>query len=134
MMNRKFGVILFLMGIMVILVPRFILPVCEYQGYSPMACSRTAVAEMLSGAIVVAAAVGLFFLKSAESLRWLSLAALMTGASVILIPEAVGYCHSSRMPCNYGTIPVLRLLGVLIILLSLTGFFLSLKGKTGAGR
>jgi hypothetical protein len=134
MRNRKFGVILFLMGFMVILVPRFILPVCEYQGYSPMACSRTAVAEMLSGAIVVAAAVGLFFLKSSESLRWLSLAALMAGTSVIWIPEAVGYCHSSRMPCNYGTIPVLRLLGALIILLSLAGFLLSLKRKTGAER
>jgi len=134
MRNRKFGVILFLMGFMVFLVPRFILPVCEYQGYSPMACSRTAVAEMLSGAIVVAAAVGLFFSKSGESLRWLSLAALMAGASVIWIPEAVGYCHSSRMPCNYGTIPVLRLLGALVILLSLAGFLLSLKRKTGAER
>ena len=32
MINWKFGVMLFLLGLMVVLVPRFILPVCEYQG------------------------------------------------------------------------------------------------------
>ena len=127
MTNWKFGLILFLVGLMVVLVPRFILPVCEYQGYDPMTCSHTAIAEMFLGAMVMAAAVGLFFSKSGESLRWLSFTALVAGVSVLWMPEAIGYCHSSRMPCNYGTVPVLRLLGVLIILMSLAGFLLSLR-------
>ena len=129
MINWKFGVMLFLMGLMVVLVPRFILPVCEYQGYDPMACSHTAIAEMFLGVMVMAAAMGLFFSKSSESLRWLSFAALVAGVSVLWMPDAIGYCHSSHMPCNYGTVPVLRLLGVLIILPSLAGFLLSFRGE-----
>ena len=127
MINWKFGVILFLMGLVVVLVPRYILPVCGYQGYSPMACTHTAIAEMFMGFIVMAASAGMAFSKGNEALRWLSLTVLAAGISVIGMPEAIGYCHSSRMPCNYGTIPVLRLLGVLIILLALAGSLLSLK-------
>ncbi len=127
MTNRIFGVLFFLTGLMVLLVPRFILPVCEYQGFNPMACSHTAIAEMFVGIMVMAAATGLFFSRSGEGLRWLSFTALAAGISVIWIPEAIGYCHSGHMPCNYGTIPVLRLLGVLIVLLSLAGFLLSLR-------
>jgi len=127
MMNRIFGVIFFLTGLMVLLVPRFILPVCEYQGYNPMACSHTAIAEMFAGIMVMAAAVGLFFSRGSDGLRWLSFVALVAGVSVIWLPVAIGYCHSDRMPCNYGTVPALRLLGALIILLSLAGFFLSFR-------
>ncbi len=127
MINRIFGVIFFVGGLLVLLVPRFILPVCEYQGYNPMACSHTALAEMFVGFVTMAGATGLFFSKGADGLRWLSFTVLATGVSVLWIPEAIGYCHSSRMPCNYGTIPVLRLLGVLIVLLSMAGFLLSFR-------
>jgi hypothetical protein len=127
MINRIVGVMFFLMGLMVLLVPRFILPVCEYRGYNPMACSHTALAEMFMGIMVMAAATGLFFSRSSEGLRWLSFTILASGVSVIWIPEAIGYCHSGLMPCNYGTVPVLRMLGVLIVLLSLTGFLLSFR-------
>jgi hypothetical protein len=129
MTNRKFGIAFLLIGLMLVLVPRYILPVCEYQGYNPMSCSNTAVAEMFIGFVVMAAAAGLFFSRGAGSLRWLSLAILASGISVLWIPEAIGYCRSDRMPCNYATVPVLRLLGVLLILSSLAGFLLSFKGE-----
>lgn len=129
MMNRIFAVLFFLTGLMVLLVPRFILPVCEYQGYSPMACSHTAVAEMFMGVIVMAAAIGLFFSSGSDGLRWLSFTTLASGVSVIWIPQAIGYCHSGQMPCNYATIPVLRLLGALTVLISLAGFLLSFRAK-----
>ena len=129
MMNRKFGVMLLLLGLMLVLVPRFIFPVCEYQGYNAMTCSHTGTAEMFTGLMVMAAAAGLLLSKGSESLRWLSFSALAAGITVIWLPEAIGYCHSSRMPCNYATVPVLRLLGVLTILLSLAGFSLSFRGE-----
>lgn len=127
MTNRKFGIAFFLMGLMLALVPRYILPVCEYQGYNPMSCSNTAVAEMFAGSLVMTASIALLFLRGTGSLRWLSLAILVSGISVLWIPEAIGYCRSDRMPCNYATVPVLRLLGVLLILSSLAGFLLSFK-------
>lgn len=127
MMNRKFSVALFLLGLLVASVPRFILPVCEYQGFNPMTCSHTGTAESFVGLIILAAAAGLFFSKSGEGLLWLSVVTLVAGISVALLPSAIGYCHSDRMPCNYGTVPALRLLGALIILLSLGGVFLSFR-------
>jgi hypothetical protein len=128
MMNRKFGVALFLLGLLVASVPRFILPVCEYQGFNPMTCSHTGTAESFVGLIILAAAAGLFFSKSSEGLRLLSFVALVAGICVVLLPSAIGYCHSDRMPCNYGTVPALRLLGALTILLSLGGGFFSFRG------
>jgi len=126
-MRKTIGIVLFLMGLMVVLIPRYILPVCEYQGYSKMACSSTAHSEMFMGFIVMVSSLGIFSSKSAETLRWLALTLISSGTSVLLIPEAIGYCHSSNMPCNYGTIPVLRLTGVLIVLVSLGGFLASFK-------
>jgi hypothetical protein len=127
MIQKTIGIVLFLMGLMVVIVPRYILPVCEHQGYSKMACSYTALSEMFLGFIVMVSSLGIFFSRSAEALRWLALILIASGTSVLLIPEAIGYCHSSNMPCNYGTIPVLRLTGVLIILVSFGGFFASFK-------
>jgi hypothetical protein len=126
-MRKTLGIVLFLTGLMAVLIPRYVLPVCEYQGYSRMACSSTALSEMFMGFVVMVSSLGIFFSKSAETLRWLSLTLIASGISVILIPEAIGYCHSSSMPCNYGTIPVLRLTGALITLVSLGGLLASLR-------
>ncbi len=111
------------------MTPRYILPTCEYQGLSRMACTYTGTAEMFIGAIVMVAAVGMILSKTREILRWLGLTTLAAGISVILVPDAIGYCHNSQHPCNYGTVPLLRLLGGLIILLSLAGFLISFKGE-----
>ncbi|HUO77327.1 MAG TPA: DUF4418 family protein [Thermodesulfovibrionales bacterium] len=127
MRHWKFGAILFFMGFLVLLTPRYILPTCEYQGLTRMACTYTGTAEMFIGAIVMSAAVGIILSKDHGTLRWSCLTSLAAGISVLLVPEAIGYCHSSEHPCNYGTVPVLRLIGVLIVLLSLTGFFASFK-------
>jgi hypothetical protein len=92
-----------------------------------MACSDTALSEMFMGLIVMVSSLGIFFSKSVETLRWLALTLIASGTSMLLIPEVIGYCHSSSMPCNYGTIPVLRLTGVLVTLVSFGGFLSSLK-------
>ncbi len=128
-LNKIFGIILFLSGLLVLLTPRYILPTCEYQGLSRMACTYTGTAEMFVGAIVIVAAVGMILSRIREILRWSGLTVLTAGVSVILLPDAIGYCHNSQHPCNYGTIPLLRLLGGLIILLSLTGLLISFKGE-----
>lgn len=129
MSNWKFGIPFFVIGLMLVLVPRYILPVCEYRGYNPMSCSHTAIAEMFLGFMVMVTSAGMSFSRGSESLRWLSLPILAAGVSVLWIPEAIGYCHSSQMPCNYATLPVLRLLGVLTVLLSLGSFLLSFRGE-----
>ncbi len=120
---------LFLMGLLVLLTPRYILPTCEFEGYSRMACTYTGTAEMFIGAIVMIAAVGMILSRTYEALRWSGLTTLAAGIAVVFVPDAIGYCHNSQHPCNYGTVPMLRLLGALIILLSIAGFIISLKGE-----
>jgi len=127
MTNWKFGIPFFFIGLMLVLVPRYIVPVCEYYGYNPMSCSHTGIAEMFMGFVVMASAAGIFFSIGRASLRWLSLQTLASGISVLWIPESIGYCHSSNMPCHYGTVPVLRLLGVLLVLLSLGNVLFSFR-------
>ncbi|MDP2168013.1 MAG: DUF4418 family protein [Thermodesulfovibrionales bacterium] len=128
MKQKIFGFILFLLGLFVVLSPRYILPVCEFTGKHRMACTYTANAELFMGFLMLSIAAGVFFSVSADALRWLMFVALAAGVSVILIPEVLGYCPSPQMPCRYGAVPMLRLLGGLTVILSSVGFITS-KGR-----
>lgn len=127
MRNRAIGGVLFFIGLLIILIPRYILPTCEYHGFKVMACSYTGTAEMFAGFIIVVVSAGIFLSRSNEALRWQALTSLAVGITVLMLPEAIGYCHSSEMPCHYGTVPALRLLGALTVLVSLIGFLLSFR-------
>lgn len=128
MKNRVFGILLFITGIFLILTPRYILPVCEFSGLSKMVCSYTGMAEMFVGGIILSIAIGTFFSKSLETLRWLMFVSLVSAMSVILMPNAIGYCKSPSMPCYYGTVPMLRVLGGILTAISVAGLIFS-RGK-----
>lgn len=121
----------FILGILVILTPVFILRVCEYHGYQRMACSYTGLAEVFSGIMIIVISAGFIFSRTSDSFKWLSIVLFVAGLSVIFIPDVLGYCHSSRMPCNYGTVPALRLEGIVVAGLALSGIISSLKKGEG---
>jgi len=127
MKNKAFGAAVLALGLLIVLTPRFILPVCEYAGKQRMLCTYTGIAEMFLGGIVLTAGIGVFFSKAAGALGWLMLVAAVSGVFVIVLPGAIGYCKSPSMPCNYGAVPMLRLLGGLLIAVSLTGIIVSKK-------
>lgn len=87
-------------------------------------------AEITLGFILAALSVGLFISRGIHALRWLMFSAFLISIAVLLLPDILGYCASPQMPCNYGTVPMLRLLGALILILSLAGFF-SAREKKG---
>jgi hypothetical protein len=117
--------VFFVLGALVSLTPRYILPVCEFYGKQRMACSYTGEAELFVGLIMVSISLAAFLSKVKETLKWLMFVAFFAGLSVILIPEVLGYCPSPNMPCHYGTVPLLRLLGGLSVLGSLAGLVMS---------
>jgi hypothetical protein len=90
-----------------------------------MNCGYMGRAEILIGVIVISIAVGIFFSKGTEALRWLMLVGLVTGVTVISVPQVLGYCPSSQMPCHYGTVPMLRLLGGLLAITSIISAFIT---------
>lgn len=100
-------------GILLILVPRFILPVCEYEGYPAMHCSDTARAEYVVGALLMVAAIGAFLLKSTVTSIVSAAVSIILYIVAFLLPDKYGYCRSSRMPCNYGTVPSIRLIAII---------------------
>jgi len=127
MKNKIIGGLLLPMGALIFFIPRYIFPTCYYHGFHLMACSYMGTAEMAVGFIIMAVACGMLLSKSDEALRWLSLTALATGITVLVLPDAIGYCHSSDMPCNYATVPALQLFGSIVLLLSLTGMAISFR-------
>lgn len=106
-------------GLLFILVPRFILPACGYLGFPAMHCSDTARAEYVVGALLIV--IG----SATALLRWgpagVTCAALSIALYVVafLLPDTFGYCHSSRMPCNYGMVPGIRFLAIIASLIML---------------
>ncbi len=111
-MKNVVGVAAVISGILLVLVPRFILPSCEYAGYPAMHCSDTAHAEFAAGALLAITGVSTLVLKT----RWAALAGAVSSLALFVVsfvlPDIFGYCRSSRMPCNYGMVPGVRFIAV----------------------
>ncbi len=113
-MKRLVAATALMSGILLILIPRYILPVCEYQGFAAgMHCSDTARAEYVVGALLLVAAVGAFLLKSTVTSIVSAAMSIVLYIVAFLLPDKYGYCKSSRMPCNYGTVPGVRLIAII---------------------
>ena len=56
----------FISGILLILLPRYILPACEFEGFPHMHCSDTARAEQVTGMLLIAIGIAMFFFKRRE--------------------------------------------------------------------
>ncbi len=112
-MRSLAGVSAILAGLLLIIVPRYILPACEFEGFSRMHCSDTAQAERILGGLFILAG-GLILAVRSTRLRAAGSAVflLLLSAAAYVIPDRFGYCHNPKMPCNYGMVPALRLIGV----------------------
>ena len=124
-----------LSGILLILVPRFILPVCEYEGYPAMHCSDTAHAEYVVGALLLVAGIVVFLLKWTRTTIIGAMVSIILYIAAFLLPDIYGYCHSSRMPCNYGAVPGIRFIasiGGIIMVVAIISLLRStrMKGNT----
>ncbi len=99
-------------GILFILVPRYILPACEYTGHSRMHCSDTAEAEQAAGAVLIVVSAMTFLVKSARMPLISAIFSMIVFGIAFWLPDKFGYCLSPRMPCNYGMVPAVRFLSI----------------------
>ena len=132
-MKRLIAVTALMSGILLILVPRFILPVCEYEGYPAMHCSDTARAEYVVGALLVVAGIGAFLLKSTITSVIGAAVSIILYIVAFLLPDRYGYCHSSRMPCNYGTVPGIRFIASIGCIIMVVAIISLVKGTRKKG-
>jgi fructose-specific phosphotransferase system IIC component len=122
-------------GVLLVVVPRYVLPACEYAGYPRMHCSDTARAEMILGAALIAAGALVF----AARRRWPIVASAAASCVVLglawYMPDLYGYCASPRMPCHYGMVPGVRFVAALagaVVVAATLLFARSTRTKTEA--
>lgn len=108
-------------GLLLVLIPRYILPACEYVGYAHMHCGDTARAEFMAGSVLMAIGIATFFLERRLLLITSAVTAIIVYGVSFWLPDKIGYCMSSRMPCNYGMVPGIRFIdtiGALILIVA----------------
>lgn len=118
-MRRMVGIAALAGGALLVVIPRFVLPACEHQGFPRMHCSDTARGEMLAGALLIGIGVVALIVNGSKATIGPGLVALGLAAVAFILPEKLGYCHSPRMPCTYGMVPAVRFIA------SVTGLALS---------
>jgi hypothetical protein len=107
-------------GTLFILIPRYILPACEYEGFPRMHCSDTAHAEQVVGAVLIVVSCMTFLVRSTTMPLISAILLAIVFAVSFWLPDKFGYCLSPRMPCHYGMVPAVRFLSVIGIL-TITG-------------
>ena len=118
-MTRTAGITAVIGGLLLVLVPRFILPVCEFSGYQPMHCSDTARAEQYAGILLACAGIAVLLLHRPGMVLAALVAVIGLCAAALSFPGIYGYCKSPKMPCNYGTVPSIRLIAVVTAAIAL---------------
>ena len=125
------AVFLIIIGLLTILTPWYLLPVCEAAGKDtasmsemhtgkagmPMKCAYTARAEAGAGALVVLLGLTLLILPGRDSRKAVGINTIGVGTLIVLLPFLIGVCGSSSAPCVIGTKPGLILLGSITILI-----------------
>ena len=121
------GALLILLGIVIILTPWILFPVCELEGMYvqtvsgmqfPMACGWTARAETGVGALIVVAGGLLIARSTMETRQAVGVFAIAMGALVVLFPTVLtGMCKVASHPCRMTTLPALEILGVIVIII-----------------
>lgn len=121
------SIIFVILGILIILAPTVIFPVCDAE--MKMRCLYTKQAEIGIGALIAVLGAVTFFLS--EQVRaGISIAIAGIGVFEIAIPTTlIGVCGSDMMACNAATRPLLVVLGVLTILVSVINSVYLLKVK-----
>jgi hypothetical protein len=119
-------------GLLLLLVPRYILPACEYLGHPAMHCSDTARAEYVVGTLFVVLGGVTAFLRSRKVDLICAAGSIVLSAAAFLLPDKFGYCRSTQMPCNYGMVPGVRFIAIvsaIIMCIALIGTVKSYRKK-----
>jgi hypothetical protein len=129
------GAVLILLSLVVAIAPIF--TDCQSQGRAivlengktiPMKCHWSGVAELVVAIPLLV--LGILFLVNNNKLviRSLSILGIVLGILIFLIPTTlIGVCASVEMLCNSVMRPILILCGILVVVASSVGLWLSIK-------
>lgn len=130
MKNRIiFAAAFILLGLLVILAPTVLFPVCESE--MKMACFFTKKAEIGAGLVIAALGVIYFFLKNKDIRLGISIAQFLNAGLVLAFPaKLTGLCKMSDMACRVKTYPALIVLSVLLALTAVANIVFLIKSES----
>ena len=130
MKNRIiFAAAFVLLGLLVILAPTVLFPVCESE--MKMACFFTKKAEIGEGLVITALGVIYFFLKNKDIRLGISIAQFLNAGLVLAFPaKLTGLCKMSDMACRVKTYPALIVLSVLLALTAAANIVFLIKSES----
>jgi len=101
-------------GVLLLIIPRFVFPACEYLGRGRMHCTDAAHGEFVVGALLVAAGVALLLLKAGTASILAATCAALLCAAAFFVPAYTRYCANPDMACHYGMVPSIRFIAVAV--------------------
>ena len=122
---QVWALVLVLLGVIVVLIPWYLFPVCGVGRYAPPAgtlasmhgCSNTLKAATVLGVLAMCTGILPLFVKQRWAVLTAAVSATVIGALLILFPTAItGVCMIPTMPCVFGTKPALIIAGIVLLL------------------
>ena len=101
-------------GLLLLLIPRFVFPACEYLGRGRMHCTDAAHGEFVVGGLLVAAGAALALLKPGPASISAAAGAALLCAAAFFVPAYTRYCANPDMACHYGMVPSVRFIAVAV--------------------
>jgi len=134
--TQVWALIVIILGVIVILIPWYLFPVCGIGRYAPPVgtlprmhgCDGTLKAATVLGVILVFAGVLTLFLRQFWAGIVSAASTIVIGVLVILFPTIItGVCKVPTMPCVFGTKPALIIAGIVLIVAGCIGGMLFKK-------
>jgi hypothetical protein len=101
-------------GVLLLVIPRFVFPACEYIGRGRMHCTDAAHGEFVVGGLLVAAGAALALLRSGPASILVAAGAVLLCAAAFFVPAYTRYCANPDMACHYGMVPSVRFIAVAV--------------------
>ena len=101
-------------GVLLLVIPRFVFPACEYLGRGRMHCTDAAHGEFVVGGLLIAAGAALLLLKTGTASILAAAAAVLLCGAAFFVPAYTRYCANPDMACHYGMVPSIRFIAVAV--------------------
>jgi hypothetical protein len=134
--SQVWALVLVLLGVIVVLIPWYLFPVCGMGRYAPPAgtlarmhgCGNTLKATTVLGVLAMCTGILPLLVKQRWAVLVAVASAFVIGALLILFPTAItGVCRMPTMPCVFGTKPALIIAGIVLLLAGGVGVLLIKK-------
>lgn len=117
-------------GILLALIPFFIVGVCKHESEDKMLCFYSATLVVAIGIILILFSFFTAYLHKGETIVLSHLVTIVMNVFVFLIPYAlVGGCKMSSMKCNRLTFPVIYVVSAVFIVANIIGMVINRKNE-----